>query len=723
MPILSLLSAVRMRRASQNDWRAEEWSRSALAQQLHLAAAVDLVRAPAQWEAAPRDGLLDDLLAHRVRSGVPSIYLSRAAARLAVLAVLAELAMEGSSSRIWRGNSLSHFVEKLKSVTPALVPGGYTDLAEDLPCLREVTNGLTDLDRVALVRLASRTFELAESTFWVFRDAQSPPVKLWDSSRSKKRGSFFTPSFIGRHLASRALPSRGAVSVLDPAVGAGNLLIEAALILREAQAPRSVLESLHGVDKDPALVELSAVLLTTLTVGWKGGKPPTLGTHLVSADSLLTPLRHGEGERSWNQLFSDQFAAGGFDAVLLNPPYVQLKVNSSSLPLRPGDGAMGSQIRERALNDERRSAIQLAHDLRANPEFEYAHGGTPDLARFFIERSLQLLKPGGRFSCIVPSTLLADSRSATLRRHLFTDHRVTEINVIPESTRLFDDVNQPTCTLVVQAHARPSAIRLRTRVTSPSELRRSAGRLPIALIKAIDESHLRVPTCDAESWSILERMHQHPALAAYPDILNLRGELDLTIDSAYVSDVPTGMRLVRGDQIERYVDDLPATRAAWVDPTFVSERCSTRKREHIHRLRIVLRQCSYIAKPRRLSCALVRDAVVANSCNYLLVSDSSRAGEEELLVLLGFLNSALAEWRFRITNSTNHVGNYELAALPFPRGFDPPVRRAVVRAVKKLLRSNCAEANGLIDDVFFTSYGLSRGERERVRQDVYGRSR
>lgn len=50
--------------------------------------------------------------------------------------------------------------------------------------------------------------------------------------------------------------------------------------------------------------------------------------------------------------------------------------------------------------------------------------------------------------------------------------------------------------------------------------------------------------------------------------------------------------------------------------------------------------------------------IIANSCNYITVD------EMFMPKLAALLNSALLNWRFKLTSTNNHVNNYELDELP-----------------------------------------------------------
>ena len=664
------------------------------------------------WAMVPKDGPVDDLLSIRHASEVPSIHLSRAAARLAVWSCVAEMSARRGGLG-WVGDSLGEAIAFRGDELPDLAAEWQITLAGELPRMKAMAAALVELPDDELARLAGRTYEFSMTTSWLFRDRGAHPERLSHVWKAKQAGCFFTPEFVARHLAS-AVITEDIASLLDPAVGGGAFLVEAYLRMLEIgiEEPAS---RLFGVDLDGALSDLSAVAVAFLSEQPLDGSLP-FREHFVSGDSLLTSLDGQVPGATWADWFPDVFTSGGFDAVLMNPPYIQLKVNSTSLPGQIGDSSDATGYRTAGIDKAKRAALALSERLRAHPDFRYAHGGVPDLPRFFIERALSLLRPGGQLACIVPSTFLADHRSKGVRRHLLTDHSVRELDLVPEDARLFADVNQPTCLLVVEkGRTSDVPIRFRTGVDSPSALRsKRSSLLSRRLLIAVDPENLRVPACEAEDWDILALLHQHLRLGEYNWVENLRGELDLTLDGGFVSEVATGVPLVRGDQLERFTSALASDKARWTVPDFLHERISARKLGHVGRLRVVGRQCSYLKKPRRLSFALVEPgSVVANSCNYLVVKDDP-AGKLSRF-LLGALNSAVLEWRFRLTSSTNHVGNYELDALPVPAP-EAGLLEAVTELVDRLLgdpRDLAADAE--LDEVWFDAYGVPAAYRGRLR--------
>lgn len=164
--------------------------------------------------------------------------------------------------------------------------------------------------------------------------------------------------------------------------------------------------NLYGVDVNAQSVEIAKLSLWIKTAK-KGKALDSLDKNLLVGDSLIEDsnfayLSHGF---SWQTAFPDIFAAGGFDVVLGNPPYVRQELLS---PLKP----------------------------YLEKRFEVYHG-VADLYCYFFERGLRLLKQGGRMGYISSSTFFKTNSGKPLREYLaknatlehvvdFGDHQIFE---------------------------------------------------------------------------------------------------------------------------------------------------------------------------------------------------------------------------------------------------------------------------------------------------------
>ena len=162
--------------------------------------------------------------------------------------------------------------------------------------------------------------------------------------------------------------------MLDPAVGGGAFLIEAYLRFVELGVDDAA-GRLYGVDLDGVLRDLSATVIAFFSGALMDDESAI--SNFVKGDSLLTSLDGAMVGQTWQGWFPEVMTSGGFDAVLMNPPYLQLKVNRSSLPARSDDSPEASAFRLLGIEQARAAAQKLSELLRAHPEFRYAHGGVP----------------------------------------------------------------------------------------------------------------------------------------------------------------------------------------------------------------------------------------------------------------------------------------------------------------------------------------------------------
>ncbi|BAP54806.1 type I restriction-modification system methyltransferase subunit [Thioploca ingrica] len=204
-----------------------------------------------------------------------------------------------------------------------------------------------------------------------------------------------------------------AVKVVDPACGSGAFLVAAfdylhAEYLRvndQLQAltgsygifdlDKEILnQNLYGVDINSESIEITKLSLWLKTA--KRGKVLTsLDHNLRMGDSLIEDSNISQRAFSWQLAFPEVFAAGGFDVVLGNPPYVRQELISSLKPYL-------------------QKQYQIYH-------------GVADLYTYFFERGLGLLKPQGKLGFICSSTFFKTGSGEPLRHYLATHTTIETI--------------------------------------------------------------------------------------------------------------------------------------------------------------------------------------------------------------------------------------------------------------------------------------------------------
>ena len=237
------------------------------------------------------------------------------------------------------------------------------------------------------------------------------------------RGEFFTPRTVCKMASEMILatfpPDRWlTVNVLDPAAGTGGFLVALMEVWHEhirelakgrwGEDDRQVeaetkeqlrdIASTHlfGIDFNPGLVKAAQMNLVMHGDG---------STNVFHADSLLPP---GEWPDDAQNNVARNIRPNYFDAILTNPPF-------------------GSKI---PINDPH---VLAQFEIAAAPVVpRKAKSVPPD--RLFIERCLQLLRPGGRMAIVLPDSILTNPGLIGLRRWILSKARIVASVDLPRET-------------------------------------------------------------------------------------------------------------------------------------------------------------------------------------------------------------------------------------------------------------------------------------------------
>jgi hypothetical protein len=217
--------------------------------------------------------------------------------------------------------------------------------------------------------------------------------------------------------------------------------------LTTAERKRILLAHIHGVDIDPQAVEVTKLsLLLKVLEGESAEKLdaglrlfheralPDLGDNIKCGNSLIAPDFYDDVQMSlfdedqrlkinvfdWNAEFTDIMGAGGFDAVIGNPPYVLLQDD-----FRDDD------------------QLQYFRSKYACSTFKL------DTYHLFTEQTVGLTRPRGFASMITPANFLSNNHLATLRRLLVTNTDVDHVVVFDKP--VFRGVSVDTAIWVVQS--------------------------------------------------------------------------------------------------------------------------------------------------------------------------------------------------------------------------------------------------------------------------------
>ncbi|NHI88054.1 MAG: hypothetical protein EAX87_00945 [Candidatus Thorarchaeota archaeon] len=589
----------------------------------------------------------------------------------------------------------------------------------------------------------------------------------------KPLGAFSTPPQLADYIVSQTLEptlnglassaSRKGLSslqkmlslkVLDPACGTGVFLVSAMRVFLNAMKTgiknaiengasrrqlrnagimdfsQALRQNMFGVDIDSGALEVTDISLRLLAQTSPGNLDVSrLGRSLKQGNSIIS-LKGLSGEADHTKFFSDagsripfewhgEFGEildnGGFDFILMNPPYERLKPNLAEFlreHLLTGD-------RDIHLDSFSKHRERLREDVsyfRDSGEYQFGNKYTIDTHRLFIERALQLIALNGTIGFVVPSTILGDLSSRALRKSILAENRLLGIDEFSENSRLFDDVTQSVSVITLKRGGTTKSFLVRFDLNDFEDTHIQAPiRISAAKIEKTFRQSFTIPHVDKIGWELLSKLHNHPSIGSVNNLVVKRGELDLTLNRDCVTTSATDFRLIRGSDISRYsLHERPIEGIDFVDVHKLRKSLGTSSRvRHIGEPRIAGQQISNRSQRWRLKFASIpTDAILGNSCNYIV--ESKGLSESNRYYLLGILNSELMNWRFGLTNTNNHVSIHELMQLPIP-GFGTPISNNFKSLLIKGVKHHKANRiSPRIESTVFALYGLSVKEAQSV---------
>jgi len=202
-------------------------------------------------------------------------------------------------------------------------------------------------------------------------------------------GQFFTPRNVVEMIVKIVDPKPGE-RIIDPACGSGGFLITALAHVwgqlrdeagkkgwSERQLAKREFEiasdCFRGIDKDQFLAKVCKAYMALMQDG-RGG---------VFCENTLEPMS------SWSEAMQDKIKAGKFDVVMTNPPFGKKIVVKGQAILSQFD--LGHKWKR----DKATKTVAKTSAL---------HEDQPPQI-LFLERSIQLLKPGGRLGIVLPEAI------------------------------------------------------------------------------------------------------------------------------------------------------------------------------------------------------------------------------------------------------------------------------------------------------------------------------
>lgn len=205
--------------------------------------------------------------------------------------------------------------------------------------------------------------------------------------------------------------------VIDPACGSGGFLIVALEYVwkkieqKYRHLPSDVITQkkvevankfFFGIDKEFDLAKVSKAYMAIIGDG-RGG--------IFCADSLLPP-------EDWPSTMKNKVKLGTFDVVLTNPPF------GAKIPIKDKNILAQYDLGYKWKFDKNAQKWVKTNTIRKSQ--------VPQV--LFIERCLQLLKPGGRMGIVLPDGILGNKREGYIREFIKQNAKILAIVDCPPET-------------------------------------------------------------------------------------------------------------------------------------------------------------------------------------------------------------------------------------------------------------------------------------------------
>ena len=423
--------------------------------------------------------------------------------------------------------------------------------------------------------------------------------------------------------------------------------------------------------------------LTTNNLGGKYNGKHSETIDLSGIDIAATPEFF-----LWHTWFSDVFENGGFDIVIGNPPY----------------------------NELRDLQFELQKLYKETPLYKYAKGGRVNMFQYFYPLGITLANKRGIISFITQNSLLAEDSALENRKYIFDKTSILKVDSFPErddkNKRVFESAKMSVCILLLRKENNTNKEFDIFVWESRFMDKCKKIRLSPKDIKEIYKEDLTIPICDADTFNILLKLK---SMSSKISINASSGEIDMTKYKHYFTNNNSQnvLRVVTGAQTLRYfLTDNPSQGGIKYLPVDMVQ-LSNKRRQIVSQKRIVMQRITGVDSPIRLIATILPSGMLcANSTNYI----SELNNEKPLEFILGVLNAKITNYFFKATSTNTNVTSKEISKLPIPDANTDEVL-VIAEKVKEIIytkqSSPQADTTSLeheIDLLVYDLYGLTPEE-------------
>ncbi len=325
-------------------------------------------------------------------------------------------------------------------------------------------------------------------------------------------------------------------------------------------------------------------------------------------------------------------------------------------------------------------------------------GEKNNLYKLFIARTANLLADGGYLSFIVPMPLLGDKQARGIRRMLLASGEFSEIHAFPQkdnvARRVFPAAKLATALFVYRklSQARRTGGRFASQVHSGRFIEENASTLwtDSNSIGVYDPENLTIVSCTQADWDLMASLPGGRIARLGDYAAFFQGEVNQTIatEKGWLTEPERGHLVTRGANISLYqLREASQGEDIYLNvDAFLDGRDEDTKAFHHRFERIGLQESSPQNNFRRIiACRIPKGSF----CNHKINYTTNMHARIPLELVLFVLNSAVADWYFRLGSTNAAVSHYQLSNLPCPLfgAKDEPIDQSVIIKLEERLQA------------------------------------
>ena len=384
----------------------------------------------------------------------------------------------------------------------------------------------------------------------------------------------------------------------------------------------------------------------------------------------------------WHTWFKDIFDKGGFDIVIGNPPYFQVKKGMV--------------------------------DKNKYPYSEGKDKGKQNVYKLFVEHSYNILSTNGICALITQSSLMCDSSSQYTRELLLKKTTISQVIEFPKVAphpegQLFKGALVATCILLykktIPAKDHVFYLSAHNDLTTLEnfDFAQLSQQTPIEFYP---EGYC-FPLIRRQDFPIIEKMNDGTMFLGKMIQSSSQGDFNLTNESFCFSTKPTDVKMYRGCHVHRYyMDDI-------VEEFIQNNHKAEYIRKNENNTFLVCQNISGMTDKYRFNVSLCEQkrCLFGHTVNKIELKHQFNPK-----FILAIINSRIIDWYFRKTSTNNHVNIYELEQLPIPKASQEqqkPIVELINKIMEKKQSNSSADITSLereIDRLVYKLYNLTDEE-------------